>query len=68
MLKQLKCITTAISTIFLACRLSRPIYIVVSNMKGTRRQEKIKIQQASYELKDVLIQYMPNYMDELHVF
>lgn len=65
MLKQLKCITTAISTIFLACRLCRPI---VSNIKGTRRQETIKIQQASYELKDVLIQYMPNYMDELHVF
>lgn len=65
MLKQLKCITTAISTIFLACRLCRPI---VSNIKGTRRQETIKIQQASYELKDFLIQYMPNYMDELHVF
>jgi len=65
MLNQLKCITTAISTIFLACRLCRPI---VSNIKGTRRQETIKIQQASYELKDVLIQYMPNYMDELHVF
>ena len=50
MLKQLKCITTAISTIFLACRLCRPI---VSNITGTRRQETIKIQQASYELKDV---------------
>ena len=53
MLKQLKCITTAISTIFLACRLCRPI---VSNIKGARRQETIKIQQVSYELKDVLIQ------------
>ena len=66
MLKQLKCITTAISTIFLACRLCRPI---VSNITGTRRQETIKIQQASYELKDVFdTTQMTKYMDELHVF